>query len=104
MHENPRIRIDDAWPDDSEHLDDFMATDVAMVHFEALDQSQWYMTIELKDGQDPKVDPGTCYWTDARRKVAPMFLSDTIALPARLLYATGIYAPGPTQPTNQLTR
>jgi hypothetical protein len=51
MHENPRIRIDDAWPDDSEHLDDFMATDVAMVHFEALDQSQWYMTIELKDGQ-----------------------------------------------------
>lgn len=44
---------------------------------------------------DPKMDPGTLYWTDARRKDGPMFVSDTVELPARLLYATGIYAPGP---------
>jgi hypothetical protein len=44
---------------------------------------------------DPEIDPGTLYWTDARRNGGPMFLSDTIPLPARLLYAPGIYAPGP---------
>ena len=42
---NPRITVD---PDG---LDDFYATDVTMVHFEALDQSRWYATIELADGR-----------------------------------------------------
>lgn len=41
-----RIKLD---PDDT--LYDFMATDVKMVHFEALDQSRWYATVELADGR-----------------------------------------------------
>lgn len=28
-----------------------MARDVAMVHFEALDDAAWYLTVELADGQ-----------------------------------------------------
>ncbi len=44
---NPRITYDEP----SGPLDDFMATNVAMVHFEALDQSQWYATVQLDDGQ-----------------------------------------------------
>lgn len=46
MTTNPRIQLD---PDGT--LDDFMATDIAMVHFEALDQSRWYATVELNDGR-----------------------------------------------------
>jgi hypothetical protein len=46
--------------------------------------------------EDPDFDTGNLYWTDARRKDGPMFASDTVPLPARLLYATGIYAPSPT--------
>lgn len=48
---NPRIKLDESWDDPANHLDDFMATDVATIHFEANDQSQWYMTVELNDGQ-----------------------------------------------------
>ena len=47
--ENPRIGWDE--PPDDETLDEFVATDVAMVHFEALDDCRWYATIELDDGQ-----------------------------------------------------
>lgn len=43
---NPRITND---PDGT--LDDFQATDVKMVHFEALDESRWYATVELNDGR-----------------------------------------------------
>ena len=43
---NPRIGLD---PDGT--LDDFQATDVRMVHFEALRDAQWYATVELNDGQ-----------------------------------------------------
>jgi hypothetical protein len=43
---NPRVQLD---PDGT--LDDFAAWDVKVVHFEALDQSQWYLTVELDDGQ-----------------------------------------------------
>lgn len=41
----PRIGLDDDGT-----LDDFAASDVKLVHFEALDQSQWYLTVELNDG------------------------------------------------------
>ncbi|MCG7596330.1 hypothetical protein [Mycobacterium sp. PSTR-4-N] len=41
----PRV-VDDA----NGHLDDFLARDVRMVHFEATDESAWYATIELADG------------------------------------------------------
>jgi len=44
---NPRIRIDEY----GEQLDDFMATNVSMLHFEALDAAQWYLTVELINGQ-----------------------------------------------------
>lgn len=53
MSDNPRIQVD---PDGT--LDDFMATDVKMVHFEALDQSQWYLTVELGDGRVWRLDFG----------------------------------------------
>ena len=43
---NPRISLDSDGT-----LDDFMANDVKMVHFEALDESRWYATVELTDGQ-----------------------------------------------------
>jgi hypothetical protein len=42
---DPRISLDDDGT-----LDDFAAVGVELVHFEALDQSQWYLTVELKDG------------------------------------------------------
>jgi hypothetical protein len=45
MTATPRVSLDDDGT-----LDDFMARDVAMVHFEALDQSQWYLTVKLTDG------------------------------------------------------
>ncbi|WP_283612360.1 hypothetical protein [Mycolicibacterium poriferae] len=41
----PRV-VDDA----NGHLDDFLARDVRMVHFEATDESAWYATIELAGG------------------------------------------------------
>jgi hypothetical protein len=36
--------------DDDGTLDDFAVSDVKLVHFEALDQSQWYLTVELNNG------------------------------------------------------
>jgi hypothetical protein len=45
--DRPRVQYDA----DGKTLDDFMARDVAMVHFEALDEAQWYLTVELGDGQ-----------------------------------------------------
>ena len=44
---NPRVGIDE----DGQTLDDFMATDVAMVHFEAIDDSAWYATVKLASGE-----------------------------------------------------
>jgi hypothetical protein len=37
--------------DEDGQLDEFRAEDVKLVHFEATDQSQWYLTVELTDGQ-----------------------------------------------------
>ena len=51
---NPRIGLDD----DGQTLDDFMATDVAMVHFEAIDDSAWYATIQLASGEIWHLDFG----------------------------------------------
>lgn len=42
----PRISTDDDGT-----LDDFMARDVAMVHFETLDESRWYATVQLANGE-----------------------------------------------------
>ena len=42
---NPRIKT---YPDGT--LDDFVAVDVQMVHFEAVDDCRWYATIFLDDG------------------------------------------------------
>lgn len=42
----PRVGLDD-----DGRLDDFMAEDVKMVHFEAIDESGWYATVTLSDGQ-----------------------------------------------------
>lgn len=42
--ENPRIQEYDG------KLDDFLASDVQAVHFEATDQSQWYATVTMRDG------------------------------------------------------
>lgn len=44
--EMPRIRLD---ADGT--LDDFYAEDIRSVHFEAMDQSQWYLSVTLNDGQ-----------------------------------------------------
>lgn len=43
---NPRITLDDDGT-----LDDFHATGVLSVHFEAIDQAAWYATITLADGR-----------------------------------------------------
>jgi len=42
---NPRL----GWDDGS--LDEFFATDVDWVHFEALDNCRWYANVRLRDGQ-----------------------------------------------------
>lgn len=46
--------------DDDGTLDDFCAWDVKMVHFEALDQSQWYMTVETNSGEIWQLRFGAC--------------------------------------------
>jgi hypothetical protein len=43
---NPRVSLDEDGT-----LDDFCATDVQMVHFEAIDDARWYATVELANGQ-----------------------------------------------------
>lgn len=43
--ENPRIQ------EYQGVLDDFLATDVQSVHFEANDDSQWYATITMRGGE-----------------------------------------------------
>jgi hypothetical protein len=43
---NPRIGLDEDGT-----LDDFAATDVEAVHFEAIDDAAWYATIELRNGE-----------------------------------------------------
>lgn len=43
--ENPRITLDD-----DGGLDDLLARDVSMVHFEATDTCEWYGTFQLRDG------------------------------------------------------
>lgn len=42
----PRVGLDD-----DGHLDDFLAENVKMVHFEATDESAWYATVTLADGR-----------------------------------------------------
>lgn len=41
----PRVSLDE-----NGTLDDFCATNVRMVHFEAIDNAAWYATIELANG------------------------------------------------------
>lgn len=41
-------------------LDEFVARDVRTVHFEALDQSQWYLTVELASGDIWQLKFGAC--------------------------------------------
>lgn len=43
---NPRIGLDDDGT-----LDDFYATGVQSVHFEAIDESAWYANIHMDDGR-----------------------------------------------------
>ncbi|RFZ11206.1 hypothetical protein DSM43518_02046 [Mycobacterium marinum] len=52
---NPRIGLDKDGT-----LDDFCATNVELVHFEALDNSDWYATIKLSDGQVWQLNFGAC--------------------------------------------
>jgi hypothetical protein len=44
---NPRIQLDDDGT-----LDDFFASDVQSVHFEALGESQWYAVVHLASGEE----------------------------------------------------
>lgn len=46
---NPHLGWDE--PPDDETLDEFIATDVRMVHFEALDDCRWYANVFMNDGQ-----------------------------------------------------
>lgn len=50
---NPRISLD---PDGT--LDDFQALDVDSVHFEAMGQSEWWMSVRLNDGRTFHLDFG----------------------------------------------
>jgi hypothetical protein len=43
----PGVRVN---RDDDGTVDEFFARDARMVHFKALDQSQWYITLELANG------------------------------------------------------
>lgn len=43
---SPRVDLDEDGT-----LDDFCATDVRLVHFEALDKAAWYATVELAGGE-----------------------------------------------------
>lgn len=45
-HPSPRVSLDEDGT-----LDDFAATGVETVHFEALDDAQWYATIKLTGGE-----------------------------------------------------
>jgi len=47
--ENPYLGWDE--PPDDTTLDEFIATEVSSVHFEALDKCRWYANIHLADGQ-----------------------------------------------------
>ena len=51
QYPHPRITLDDDGT-----LDDFYATQVESVHFEALDESQWYINIVLNDGQQYQIN------------------------------------------------
>lgn len=46
LESNPRVGLDEDGT-----LDDFCATDVVGVHFEAIDDARWYATIELRTGE-----------------------------------------------------
>lgn len=47
--ENPHVGWDE--PPDDDTLDEFFATDVESVHFEALDDCRWYANVKMRDGQ-----------------------------------------------------
>lgn len=53
MSRNPRVSLDDDGT-----LDDFFATGVRAVHFEALDKSRWYATVTLDNGDIWQLDFG----------------------------------------------
>lgn len=46
LSQNPRVSLDEDGT-----LDDFAATDVENVHFEAIDDARWYATIQLRNGE-----------------------------------------------------
>lgn len=47
--QNPHLGWDE--PPDDDNLDEFIATDVKAVHFEALDDCRWYANVELVNGE-----------------------------------------------------
>lgn len=53
VHPNPRVSLDEDGT-----LDDFAAADVKLVHFEALDDAQWYATVVLANGEMWQLDFG----------------------------------------------
>lgn len=46
VHPSPRVRLDEGGM-----LDDFCAKDVKLVHFEAMDEADWWLSVEMADGQ-----------------------------------------------------
>lgn len=52
-HPSPRVSLDEDGT-----LDDFAATGVETVHFEALDDAQWYATVVLANGEVWQLDFG----------------------------------------------
>ena len=72
---NPRIGLD---ADGT--LDDFMARDVDMVHFEALSESRWYATIRLSDGRVFQLNYGARNETARLRTRGTSPMSDDCAL------------------------
>ncbi len=69
---NPRVNLDE----DAGTLDDFCATDVKLVHFEAIDDSNWYATIELSDGQVWQLNFGCNHHTRPGRRDGPRLARD----------------------------
>ncbi|MCV7100060.1 hypothetical protein [Mycobacterium palustre] len=53
LPENPRIGLDEDGT-----LDDFAATNVESVHFEALDDTAWYASITLRGGREWQLNFG----------------------------------------------
>lgn len=54
LQTNPRVAFDE----DGATLNDFAATAVEGIHFEAIDDARWYATILLKNGETWQLDFG----------------------------------------------